>query len=80
MIVILWVRWFLGATIFSKEIWKTRVVKDNDTFEEVLEGTDRLKADGWQDFAAIGDTLYLRKRIERWPYPTSGTDVSHGGK
>lgn len=61
-------RWFIGA-IFPREEWRSRVVTDADTVEDVVTWTEAMRANGWEDVAAIGDRLYLRRFVERWPYP-----------
>jgi hypothetical protein len=60
------IRYWIGCYIFPKQIWHKRVVKDDDKFDELLAWSNKMKADGWDDFAAIGDTLYLRKFVPRW--------------
>lgn len=67
------VRWFLGATILTKKEWMTRIVDDEkDTFDELMKWTKQKRNEGWDDMAVIGNRLYLRRFVERWPWPSAG--------
>lgn len=66
---VLKLRYLIGC-VFQKQEWKTRVVTDADTLSEIEEWTAEHKRQGWDDFAAIGNRLYLRRFVPRWSWPT----------